>query len=157
MGDYPNMVIMRTLSKIGLAALRVGYLAADPAIIGEVNKVRLPFNLNSCSQSLAVGALKDKKTMRDIVRSVMKERDALMEGLYAIEGVEPYPSEANFILFKVADPSAAHKGLLKRGVLVRNIDAVVPGCLRVSVGTPAENRAFLRALKDTLKKDRHAK
>ena len=152
LGDYPNMVIMRTLSKIGLAALRVGYLAGDPALIGEVNKVRLPFNLNTCSQSLAVRALKDKKTMRSIVRSVVKERVALMDALEGTAGVEPYPSEANFILFKVASPASVQKGLLKRGVLVRNIDAVVPGCLRVTVGTQAENRAFIRALKDTLKK-----
>ncbi len=150
--DYPNMVIMRTLSKIGLAALRVGYLAADPSLIGEINKVRLPFNLNSCSQSLAVKALKDKKTMRSIVRSVVKERDTLMSGLENTDGVEPYPSEANFILFKVARPDAVHKGLLRRGVLVRNMDCVVPGCLRVTVGTQKENSAFLLALKDTLKK-----
>lgn len=149
--DYKNMVIMRTLSKIGLAALRVGYMAAHTDIIDEVNKVRLPFNLNSCSQSLALRALKDKKTMRGIVRRIVDERETLMAGLDGTEGVETYPSEANFILFKVADPAGVHKGLLKRGILVKNVSAVVPGCIRVGIGTPKENGMFIAALRATLK------
>lgn len=150
--DYKNMVIMRTLSKIGLAALRVGYMAAHADIIDEVNKVRLPFNLNACSQSLALAALKDTRTMRDNVRRIVAEREILMAGLDGTEGVEPYPSEANFILFKVADPDRVHKDLLKKGVLIKNVNATVPGCLRAGIGTPKENKMFITALRATLRK-----
>ena len=150
--DYPNMVIMRTLSKVGLAALRVGYIAGDEEIISEVNKVRLPFNLNSYSQAYAVEALKDRKAMRGFIKDITSERQRLWDTMEAIEGIEPYPSEANFILFRAnAGAKKVYDGLLKRGVLIRNMDALIKGCLRVTVGTKNENSAFLKALKETLK------
>jgi histidinol-phosphate aminotransferase len=151
LSDYPNLVVMRTLSKVGLAALRVGFLIGSEEIVGEVNKVRLPFNLNSYSQALAAEALKDGKQMRAHIGAITGERKGLMRGLDETEGVTAYPSEANFILFRVGDPGKVYKGLLKRGVLVRNMDGVVKGCLRVTVGTERENKIFLKALKETLK------
>ncbi|MGE5301635.1 MAG: histidinol-phosphate transaminase [Acidobacteriota bacterium] len=144
--DYNNLVIMRTLSKIGLAALRVGFMVADTDIVAEVNKVRLPFNVNSLSQTIAVAALKDKKRLRNAVKTIMSERDRLFEGMQKIEGVRPFPSEANFILFAVKTPDKVYGALLQKGILVRNINDVVKGCLRVTVGTPEENTAFLKAL-----------
>jgi len=151
--DYRNMVIMRTLSKIGLAALRVGYMAGDEEIMAEVNKVRLPFNLNSYSQACAVEALKDRKSMRGYIREIASERQRLMDAMESLEGLEPYPSEANFILFRArAGARKIYDGLLRRGVLIRNMDALIKGCLRVTVGTNKENNAFLKALKETLKK-----
>lgn len=149
--DYKNLVIMRTLSKIGLAGLRVGFLIADEEIINEVNKVRLPFNLNSFSQAVAIEILKERKTMQSHIKSIVSERERLFDELTKINGIKPYQSEANFILFKVKDPDKVYKGLLKKGILVRNMKGVVDGCLRVTVGTPGENRIFLNAMKETLR------
>jgi histidinol-phosphate aminotransferase len=146
--DYKNLVIMRTLSKIGLAGLRVGFIIADKEIVNEVNKVRLPFNLNSLSQAIATEVLKDKKALQSHINSIISERKRLFDEMSDMDGVRPYPSEANFILFRVKDPDRIYKGLLKEGVLVRNMRGVVNGCLRVTVGTPEENRIFLKALKE---------
>jgi len=148
--DYKNLVIMRTLSKIGLAGLRVGFLIADEEIINEANKVRLPFNLNSLSQSVATELLKNRKTMKSCINLIISEREKIFNELEKINGIQPYPSEANFILFRVKDADTAYKGLLKKGVLVRNMRGVVDGCLRVTVGTPEENRIFLKALKEVI-------
>jgi len=148
--DYRNLVIMRTLSKIGLAALRLGYMIADPEIIEEVNKVRLPFNVNAFSQAIATAALKGKKELRAFIKTIVSERESLLEGLEKIEGITPFPSEANFVLFRVDDPDLVYTALLKKGILVRSIKDVVKGCLRVTVGTPRENIAFLKALKEIM-------
>jgi histidinol-phosphate aminotransferase len=149
--DYENLVIMRTLSKIGLAGLRVGFLIAQQEIIHEVNKVRLPFNLNSLSQAIALEAMKKKDVMNQNIRSIVSERNRLFNAISKIEGIAAYPSEANFILFKPESADKVYEYLLKDGVLVRNMKGVVNGCLRVTVGTPEENRIFLRALNDALK------
>ncbi|MFZ6017513.1 MAG: histidinol-phosphate transaminase [Nitrospirota bacterium] len=148
--DYKNLVIMRTLSKIGLAGLRVGFLIADAGIVNEVNKVRLPFNLNSLSQAVAIEALKDRKTTKSYMKSIISERERLFNELAGVNSIKPYPSEANFILFKTEDSDRIYKGLLKKGVLVRNMKGVMDGCLRVTVGTPEENTVFIRALTQVL-------
>ncbi|OGW53236.1 MAG: histidinol-phosphate transaminase [Nitrospirae bacterium RBG_13_43_8] len=145
--DYKNLLIMRTLSKIGLAGLRVGFLIADREIINEVNKVRLPFNCNSLSQAIAAEVLKDRKTLRAQINAIVSEREKLSSEMEKIRGVRPYPSEANFILFRVNDSDRIHKRLLQKGVLVRNMKGVADGCLRVTVGTTEENRIFLNAMK----------
>lgn len=149
--DYRNLVIMRTLSKIGLAALRLGFMIADPGIIGEVNKVRLPFNLNSFSQAVASAALKRKREFRASIKTIVSERGRLLEGLERIEGVTPFPSEANFILLRVADPDRVYASFLREGILVRNLNDAVKGCLRVTVGTPKENASFMKALKKIMR------
>lgn len=148
---YPNLVVMRTLSKVGLAALRVGFLIGNEEAIKEVNKVRLPFNLNSVSQALAVKALRDGKRMRSHIDAIVRERGRLHAELSRLKGVTCYPSEANFILFKVRGSDRVYKGLLKKGVLVRNMKGVVESCLRVTVGTKRENDVFLNALKGAVK------
>jgi histidinol-phosphate aminotransferase len=147
LSDYENLVIMRTLSKIGLAGLRTGFLIGDSKIINEVNKVRLPFNLNSLSQAIAAEVMRRGGLLKQNTKSVISGRGRLFRELSEIKGVKPYPSEANFILFRTADPDGIYEGLLKRGVLVRNMKGVVDGCLRVTVGTPEENRIFIGALK----------
>jgi histidinol-phosphate aminotransferase len=148
--DYRNLVIMRTLSKIGLAALRLGFLIAHTDIIREVNKVRLPFNVNSLSQSLATAAMKERKRLRSSIRTIIRERDRLQKEMETIRDVTSFPSEANFILFKVKDPDRVYASLLKRGVLVRNLHSGIKGCLRVTVGTPEENTLFLKALRHAI-------
>ena len=145
--DYRNLVIMRTLSKIGLAALRFGFMIADEEIIKEVNKVRLPFNVNSLSQAVAEEALKNKSQLNSFIKKITSEREKLFEGMEGIKGIKPFPSEANFILFQIKNPDRVYKALLKKGILVRNLTDVIKGCLRVTVGRPEENTAFLKAIK----------
>lgn len=147
---YENLIVLRTLSKIGLAGLRVGFMIAGTDIINEVNKVRLPFNVNSLSQKVAIEALQSKNKLRSDIRLIISERKRLFKELVKMEGLRPYPSDANFIFFKVEDGDRVHSGLLRKGVLIRNMKGVADGALRVTVGTPAENAAFLKALKQIL-------
>lgn len=147
---YKNLVILKTLSKIGLAGLRVGFMISDSEIIKEVNKVRLPFNVNSISQAGAVEALKDRRLLQSCIKSIVSERKRLLNEMKKIGNIKPYPSDANFILFKVVNSDKIYKGLLKKGVLLRNMKGVIDGCLRVTVGTPEENTIFLKTLKQLL-------
>jgi len=149
--DYKNLIILRTLSKIGFAGLRVGFMIAGKEIIDEVNKVRLPFNVNSLSQSIAISALRQKKSLNAVIRAIISERERLMEAMEKIKGIKPYPSEANFILFKAANSDKIYAKLLKKGVLVRNMKGVVNGGLRVTVGTEQENNIFIKALRGVMK------
>src|SRR5271157_1463808 len=149
MKDYKQLAILRTLSKIGLASLRVGYLLADSALLREVEKVRLPFNLNGLSQAVAAEAIRGS-SLRRLIKAIISERERLYEMLINVPGVRPYPSEANFIFFKVHNADAVHEKLLSNGVLVRNMNMAVKGALRVTVGAPEENDLFIRALKKTL-------
>lgn len=147
---HANLIILRTLSKIGLAALRVGFMIASEGIVNEVNKVRLPFNISSLSQNIAIEALNDKKRMRSYIDSIISERKRLYREMKKVDGVAPCPSDANFILFKVKNSDTIYKGLLKKGVLVRNMRGLCEGFLRVTVGTPKENDIFLQKLKGVL-------
>ncbi len=149
MKDYKHLAILRTLSKIGLASLRVGYLVGDSALLREVDKVRLPFNLNGISQAVAEEALRGS-SLRNLIKGIISERERLYDALINIRGVRPYPSEANFIFFKVHNADAVHEKLLSHGVLVRNMNTAARGALRVTVGTPEENDLFIKALKKTL-------
>lgn len=151
LSDYKNLVILRTLSKIGFAGLRVGFMIADSEIINEVNKVRLPFNLNSLSQSVAAALIKDSNIIKLHVGLITSERERLLNELWKTKGIKPYPSEANFILFKVKNSDKIYYRLLKKGVLVRNMRETVNGCLRVTVGTKKENNIFIKALKEVMK------
>jgi histidinol-phosphate aminotransferase len=148
--DYKNLCIMRTLSKIGFAGLRLGFLIADAEIINEVNKVRLPFNVNSISQAIAVAAIKKKRQFDSFIKTIISEREKMLEEMGKTNGLKPYPSEANFILFKVRDADNVYSSLLKKGILVRNLNDVIKGCLRVTIGTPEENKIFLKAIKAIL-------
>lgn len=147
---YKNLVTLRTLSKIGLAGLRTGFMIADTAVIDEVNKVRLPFNLNSLSQKVAIEALQKKKEMSSSIRSIISERKRLFRGMQKIDGIYPYPSDANFILFKAGNSDNIYNGLLKKSVLIRDMSGTINNCLRVTVGKRAENSAFLKALKQLI-------
>jgi histidinol-phosphate aminotransferase len=150
LGRLKNLIVMRTLSKIGLAGLRLGFLMAHEEIINEVNKVRLPFNVNSLSQAVAAEALQNRKRMRSNITSVISERKRLFRAMEVIDGITPYPSDANFILFKAPQADRLYGSLLKKGVLVRNMTGVVDSCLRVTVGTLKENVVFLKALRELL-------
>jgi histidinol-phosphate aminotransferase len=146
-----NLIVLRTFSKaMGMAGLRVGYLLASPEIVREVNKARLPYNLNFFSQMAAMAAIDGYEELRGAVGRLSEERERLISLLRDLPGVRPHPSHANFFLIELldADPKAVFEGLLRRGVLVRDVTSypMLGRCLRVSVGTPEENEAFLHAL-----------
>ncbi len=150
-GDHPNLLVMRTLSKMGLAGLRLGMLAGPDAWIREIDKTRLPYNINALTQASAAFALAHRDLFEEQSREIRLQRQRLFEALQKMDGVEPFPSEANFILVRLTGGEAprVHAGLRKRGVLVKLLDGSHPllaGCLRVTVGTPAENGAFLEAM-----------
>ncbi|MET8813270.1 histidinol-phosphate transaminase [Streptomyces sp. NPDC004549] len=147
----PNLVISRTMSKaFGAAGLRLGYLAADPAVVDAVQLVRLPYHLSAVTQATALAALEHTDTLLGYVEQLKTERDRLVTELRAI-GYDVTESDANFVQFgRFTDTRAAWRRILDHGVLVR--DNGVPGRLRVSAGTPEENDAFLDAVRD-LKKE----
>jgi histidinol-phosphate aminotransferase len=149
----PRLVLTRTMSKaFGAAGLRLGYLAADPAVVDAVQLVRLPYHLSSVTQATALAALEYTDTLLGYVEQLKAERDRLVDELRAI-GYEVTDSDANFAQFgRFADSHAAWQAFLDRGVLVR--DNGVPGRLRVSTGTPAENDAFLDAARTVHKEQR---
>jgi histidinol-phosphate aminotransferase len=155
LGDWPNLLVMRTVSKMGLAGLRLGYLAGPPDWLQELDKVRLPYNINVLTQVSAAFALRHRAILDEQTERIRADRAALFNALAAMPGITPYPSEANFILLRTARgrASAVFDGLLQQGVLIKNLDGAHPllaDCLRVTVGTSAENVAFLDALRPLL-------
>jgi histidinol-phosphate aminotransferase len=148
---HPNLVVLRTFSKaMALAGLRVGYLLASPELVREVNKARLPYNLNVISQMAALATLEEPGALREGVRRLVSERDRLLKLLGDLLGVRAHVSDANFFLLELetADPKAVWDGLARRGVLVRDVTSypMLERCLRVSVGSRDDNDAFLHAL-----------
>ncbi|THA26902.1 histidinol-phosphate transaminase [Streptomyces sp. RKND-216] len=148
----PHLVVSRTMSKaFGAAGLRLGYLAADPAVVDAVQLVRLPYHLSAVTQATALAALEHTDTLLGYVAQLKSERDRLVDELRAT-GCEVTDSDANFVQFGVFDDAHAFwRRLLDEGVLVR--DNGVPGRLRVTAGTPAENDAFLDAVRKLMKED----
>ena len=148
---YPNLVITRTFSKAyGLAGLRVGYVVAHPEIIDELNKVRLPYNLNRFSQIAATLLLKRPDRLTQHLQLIRSERKRVFSALEATDGIHPFPTDANFILFRTDPPALeVFQRLLDHGVLVRNLDRPGPlqNCLRITIGAPEDNNLFLEGLR----------
>jgi histidinol-phosphate aminotransferase len=154
---YDNLAVLRSFSKaFGLAGLRLGYLVSSESIAGYVQRVMGPFNVNSVTQQAIVLALEKWSYFEQQFKYVIKERKMLMKNLTQINGVNPYPSEANFILFKIArdclTSAIVSKRLEKRGVLVKDRGHIplLENCIRVTVGTRNMNEAFLSALKESM-------
>jgi histidinol-phosphate aminotransferase len=149
-----NLLVLRTLSKLGLAGIRLGYLCGDPAWIGEIEKLRPPYNVNVLTLA-AVDFLLDHLDVLDAQAAQLRaERTRLAAALRALPAVTAFESAANFILFRVADPDRIFAGLQARGILIKNVSrmhALLAGCLRTTVGTAAENDAFLAALAASLR------
>ncbi len=144
-----DTVVLRTLSKIGMAGLRVGFMIAKEEIIRELNKIRLPFNITYPSQVIARLMLTEfYDLIEEEIKKVIRERERLYREMSSMEGIRVYPSSANFILFKSLSIPASllHKKLVEKGVLIRDFSYLVPQCLRVSIGKKEENDAFLEAL-----------
>ena len=149
----PNAVLMRTLSKLGLAGLRLGYLTGPVEWLDEFQKVRLPYNINVLTQAAAGFAMEHIDVFNAQARDIVQQRERLHSAMTAISGVTVYPSEANFLLFRVADAERIFAGLKSRKLLIKNVSRSHPllaNCLRVSVGTVDENTAFLAALQASL-------
>jgi histidinol-phosphate aminotransferase len=152
---HENMIIVRTFSKaFSMAGVRVGYLVASKPTIDELNKVRPPNSLSNISLELAQMALQNVESMKENVALIVSERERCLQALREIKELEAYPSDANFILFKVKnmDANLVHSRLLKKGFVLRNLANVplVENCLRVTICTPEINGAFLDALKYVL-------
>ncbi|NML23377.1 histidinol-phosphate transaminase [Pseudoflavitalea sp. G-6-1-2] len=154
LADYPQLVVMQTLSKAwGLAALRLGLAFASEEIIGVMNKIKPPYNINQASQDLALKALEEVGMVNDMIREIVSQRGMLEKELAKLPVVQRiYPSDANFLLVKVTDAKGIYNYLLEKGVVVRDRSGVTlcEGCLRITVGTEAENKALLAYLQSYL-------
>ena len=150
---YPNLLIMRTLSKLGLAGLRLGLLIGRPEWLSELDKLRLPYNVNVLTQLIAARVLERLDVLDAQAAAIRAERARLFAALQSVPGALAFPSDANFILFRVPRAEAVFRGLKARGVLIKNLSnshSSLSDCLRVTVGTPEENDRFLAALKESL-------
>ena len=155
LAQFPNLLVMRTLSKVGLAGLRLGFLAGHPAWLEQFNKIRLPYNVNSLTQASAEFALAAGGLFVDQAACLRRDRAELEQALAQLDGVQYWPSATNFILFRVTGTDAAgvYEALLGQGILIKSLAAqggLLQNCLRVTVGTPEENRLFLAALRRAL-------
>ncbi|GAB6180245.1 histidinol-phosphate transaminase [Desulfotomaculum defluvii] len=159
LNKYPNLIILRTFSKaFALAGLRVGYMLAHPDVLRQIKKVKQPFNLNSFSQAAARVVLKNRGLFEEQIKEIKRQRDQVYRQLLEIEGVTPYPSVTNYILFRTNYSSKViYKELLEKGVLIRKLGGPeLPGFLRVSVGTQEENKTFTEALTTVLEQLRRS-
>lgn len=148
---YDNLLVMRTLSKLGLAGLRLGFIAGNPEIINELDKIRLPYNINVLTQETARFALSHYEVFEKQTQEICQQRKLVLDTLNKIQGLEVYESAANFILFKTPKGRADNvfQGLKQQGILIKNLSpqgGLLSDCLRVTIGTPEENQAFLNAL-----------
>ncbi len=149
--EFPNLVVLRTVSKLGLAGIRLGYLAGRPEWIREFNKVRQVYNVNVLTQAAAAFLLERLDVLEDQAARIRADRAKLGSALAALPGVTVFPSEANFLLVRVPDADRADAGLRRQQVLVKNLNGpAMKNCLRITVGTPEENRILLRAFKEIL-------
>ncbi len=155
LAQFDNLLVMRTVSKLGLAGLRLGYIAGGRAIIEQLNKIRLPYNINILTQISADFALSNKSLFDSQTRQICAERAVVFEQLNGMDGITAYPSAANFILFRTPKNKAdsIFASLKEQGVLIKNLaphGGLLSDCLRVTIGTPEENEAFLAALRKSL-------
>jgi histidinol-phosphate aminotransferase len=149
---HPNVAIVRTFSKaFASAGARVGYVLAAPAVVDDLQRVRLPYHVSALTQAAGIAALHHAHEALDILASIRMERDHIFAALQAIPGVIAYPSDANFVLFVPPKPAAeVWQELLDRGVLVRDLSSVVPIALRVTAGATHEVDLFLDSLTEVL-------
>ena len=150
LSDYPNLVVLQTMSKAwGLAGLRVGMAFASQAIVDVLNKVKPPYNISQSTQELVLKALEEVGQVNDMIRTLVELREQLARELGALPIVRTvYPSDANFLLVKTDDARGIYEHLLHAGIVVRDRSKVelCEGCLRITVGTAKENQELIRAM-----------
>lgn len=149
----PNVAVLRTFSKVGWAGLRFGYLLGDAELIRELNKVRLPYNINSLTQASAEFFLDHFDAFEKQTEEIRNERARVTRALMNEEQVEIFPSQTNFLLVRVKDADKTFEALKARGILIKNMhghDSLLENCLRITIGTKKENDACLKALKESI-------
>ncbi|MCB1810074.1 MAG: aminotransferase class I/II-fold pyridoxal phosphate-dependent enzyme, partial [Candidatus Competibacteraceae bacterium] len=155
LGQFDNLLVMRTLSKMGLAGLRLGYLLGAPQWLQEIDKLRLPYNINTLTQISAEFALRHQDILQQQAQELRLQRDALARRLTAVSGMAVYPSEANFLLLRLpaGEADKVHHALLEQGILIKNLhsaDGVLHDCLRITIGTPEQNELLYQGLRAAL-------
>ena len=147
---YDNVIFLKTLSKLGMASIRLGFLLGNADIIAQLDKVRLPYNVNALSQAAAGFFLDYQKEFMKQIKEITKRREELYKELKKIKWIKVYPSRANFIFFSCAfDSNHIYNKLIAEGIVVKNLNLppLLTNCIRVTVGTKKENEAFLKTLK----------
>ncbi len=151
LSEYPGLVVVQTLSKAwGMAALRLGLGFAHAEVIGVLNRIKPPYNVNLASQQEALKRLKNPEKTKEQIRVILKEKKKLQQALAALPGVHRiFPSDANFLLLEVEGASRIYQALIRQGIVVRNRSGMLHcnSCLRISVGTPEENEKLLQQWK----------
>jgi histidinol-phosphate aminotransferase len=153
LGRYANLLVMRTFSKLGMAGLRLGFLAGSKIWLEQLEKLRLPYNVGVLTQAVAEILLQHHEVLLQQAEQIKLDRSWLYERLVGTVDVHAYPSEANFILFRLPHAARVFEGLKQRGVLIKKLDGGHPAlldCLRVTVGTAEENELFVRALQESI-------
>lgn len=153
LGRQPHVLVMRTMSKFGLAGVRIGYLMGASALIAEIDKLRPPFNISVLNAEAALFALEHADEYARQAGLIRAQRERLFNALLDMPGVHPWPSQANMVLARVPDAAATFAGMKARGVLIKNVSALHPllaNCLRITVGTPDEVTQTLAALRASL-------
>jgi len=152
-----NVLVLRTFSKLGWAGLRLGYALGDPELIAQLNKVRLPYNINSLTQHSANFLLDHMPVFEAQAAEIRHERERVFKAMGALDGLHVFPSQANFLLFRLTgkgqDATTVFEALKAHGVLIKNMhgqNGLLAQCLRVTIGSPDENGRFLKALKEIL-------
>ncbi|MGB7987977.1 MAG: histidinol-phosphate transaminase [Candidatus Methylophosphatis roskildensis] len=150
---HPNLLVMRTLSKLGLAALRLGFVAGAPQWLAEIDKLRLPYNINSLTQAIATHLVENVGRLNAQAAAIVTSRTQLAHALADMPDLRIWQSHANFILFRVPNAPRTFDLLKRQRVLIKNLHGTHPmldNCLRMTVGTPGENAIFLNALRASL-------
>ena len=157
LAEYENLIILRTFSKaFSLAGMRLGYVLANASVIRELIKVRQPYSVDAVSQAVGCAVFRNRALFVPSINQIIEQRTLVLERLRALPGVEVFDSDSNYILFRVDSADLVWQALYDRGVLVRDFShaPLLENCLRVTVGSPAENEAFLGALTDILNEGR---
>jgi histidinol-phosphate aminotransferase len=150
LGKLPNVIVARTLSKaFRMAGVRLGYGVASPDLLAQLGRVRMPYAQSSFAQIAATVAIRRRQQLLDVVDELVSERDRISIALAKIEGIEVFPSHANFVLFRCSRAAEVNEALGAKGMVIRDFTHLegCEGCLRVTVGTPAENDEFLEAVR----------
>lgn len=152
--EFANLIVMRTVSKLGWAGLRLGYMSASAALLAEIEKVRPPYNINVLTAAAAEFLLDHMPVFDDQARQICGQRKIVCDALGQLAGVQVFPSMANFVLIRVPNSEQIFNKLIEHKILVKNVGkmhSLLSGCLRITISTPQENQLFLRALSDALK------
>ena len=149
----PNVLILRTYSKLGWAGLRLGYLLGDAKTISALNKIRLPYNINSLTQASADFFLDHFAVFEKQAKEICSEREKVSKALASMDGIEVFPSQANFLLLRINNSDEIFERLKQKGILIKNMNShggLLKNCLRITIGSKEENGALLSALKEIL-------